>query len=111
MKNKSPKLSKLEELPPLPNMQEIESRIFEEIGGEIFIGGEKVNAQMRGVLREQAKYLQTSNLWEILNATIINETFDMALRQSQDFEAVRSAKMLYHWNHVLKNFIYVLGKN
>ena len=65
---------------------------------------------MRDLLREQAKYLQTSQLWETLNATITNEASNLALIQSTNFDQVLSAKMLHHWNHVLKNMIYKLAK-
>ena len=87
-----------------------ETRIFAERAGKFFIGGVEIDTQTRELLRDQAQYLQTSHLWEILDATITNESAKLALIQSTDFDQVRSAKMLYHWNHVLKNMIHLLAK-
>lgn len=88
----------------------LESKMFSQKGDNIFIGGVLVTEQMRGILRDQAKSFQTTNLFEILNATITNETSNLALIQSSNFEHVQYAKALHHWNHVLKNLINALAK-
>ena len=91
-------------------LTDIESRVFTQRGADIYIGTNKLTDQERDILRGQAKYLQTSQLWEILNATIVNEAADISLRQSQNFEHVQNGKMLYHWGHVFKNLITTLAK-
>lgn len=65
---------------------------------------------MRDTLRDQARYLKTTNLLEIIDATITNEASNLALIQSANFDHVQYAKALYHWNHVLKNMIHALSK-
>lgn len=65
---------------------------------------------MRDTLRDQAKYLKTTNLLEIIDATITNEASNLALIQSANFDHVQYAKALHHWNHVLKNMIHALSK-
>lgn len=92
----------------------LESKVFLQKGLNIYIGGELITEQMRGILRDQAQNFQTSNLYEILNATIINEASNLALLQSGksgDIEQdVRFAKALHHWNYVLRNMINALAK-
>lgn len=88
----------------------LESKVFTVIGEKIYIGGELVTPQMRDTLRDQAKYLKTTNLLEIIDATITNEASNLALIQSANFDHVQYAKALHHWNHVLKNMIHALSK-
>ena len=53
---------------------------------------------------------ETSQLFEIINATIMNESNELALIQSANFAHVENAKMLYHWGFVFKNMIKKLAK-
>ena len=92
------------------DIKAIESKVFTKKGETIFVGGVPVTEQMRSVLRDQARVFQTSNLFELLDATIINESADLALKQSANFDHVQYAKALHHWNHVLKNLIHALAK-
>ena len=94
----------------LTNFLELENKVFKQKGSNIYIGGVLVDEQMRGILRDQAKSFQTTNLYEILNATITNEAATLALIQSATFEHVQYAKALHHWNHVLRNLIHALAK-
>lgn len=102
---------KLDQSETLVNFKEIQKKVFEQKNGTFFIGGEEVTNELRNVLREQARYIQSSNLWEIIDATVINESAELALKQSKDMENVNTAKMLYHWAHVFRNMLYVLGKD
>lgn len=102
---------------PLPtsakiDWKAIEERVFrkDEKTGVLSIGGKPIDPQLRDILREQAKYFGSSNLREILDATIRAEAADMALIQSEDFDHVNIAKMLHHWNFVLQNMIVTLVK-
>lgn len=97
-----------------PDFLDLQRHVFIEsiVEGEkvLKIGNEVIGEQLRQVLRDEAEYFLKSRFLEILNATIVNETVSMALIQSTDFKHVDSAKMLYHWNHVLKNMLVLLAK-
>lgn len=93
------------------NFEQLERLVFVQSGKDIFLGGKKVTDEMRSILREQAKYIVTSNLWEVLNSTIINEASNLALLQSENFDQVRFAKALHHWGHVFRNIMYILSKD
>jgi hypothetical protein len=92
------------------NFVELEKRVFSQKGTNIYIGGELVSDTIRGILRDQAKSFSTTNLYDILDATITNEAANLALIQSANFDHVQYAKALHHWNHVLKNMINALSK-
>lgn len=93
-----------------PNFKNTEDRVFTTVGDKVYIGKELVTPQMRDILRDQARYLKTTNLLEIIDATITNEAANLALIQSANFDHVQYAKALHHWNHVLKNMIHALSK-
>ena len=97
-----------------PNFKNTEDRVFTTAGDKVYIGKELVTPQMRDILRDQARYFKTTNLFEILIMSIDNEAYNLALIQSGksgDTKAdVDKAKMLHHWNHVLKNMIHALSK-
>lgn len=84
--------------------------MFRVVGGDVFIGGTKMTPEIRGLLRDQAKYVISSQLWEVFNAAIINESAELALVQSENWEHIQAAKMLHHWGHVFRNALYVLAK-
>jgi hypothetical protein len=85
-------------------------RIFSENKGVFYIGGLEINEQMRNILREQSNYILTSQIFEVLDATIVNESASLALLQSTNYEHVQFAKALFHWNSVLKKMLLKLGK-
>jgi len=87
----------------------LESLVFLEKNNVIYIGGEAVTEQMRSLLRDQAKQLQSSNLYEIINATAIDEAHKLFL-QSGNMEHVQYAKALIYWNKVLVKMINALAK-
>lgn len=88
----------------------ISNRIFTEKNGDIYIGGEKISIQIRELLRDQSKNFQTTQLWEILYASILNEAYNLALAQSQNFDHVQFAKALAHWNKFVKEVLVKLAK-
>lgn len=98
-------IPKLTNLDQLPNFNSIESRVFTEYKGNVYIGKDKIKPDMRELLSDQAKWLKTSQLYEVLRATILNEASQLALIQSKEWDHVISAKMLYHWQFVLDNLI------
>jgi len=55
---------------------------------------------MRDLYREQAKYLLTSNLWEAVEATVINEATTLAF-QAGTMEHIEYAKALKYWHTIL----------
>lgn len=84
--------------------------VFTEDKGKVFIGGEEMKPEVLDLLREQARYLETSQLYEVFKSTIINESAELALKQSQNFEQVQFAKALYHLLYVFDNMILSLKK-
>lgn len=80
-------------------------KVFSEDKGEIFIGGEKIKPELRSILKEQAFYLSSSQLWEILNATITQESSDLALKKSTEWNHVLYAKALKYWGDVFESMI------
>lgn len=95
---------------PLPDFSQMEQRVFAAIQGRIFIGKEEIKPDVRSLLRDQAKSLQTSQLWEIMNASITQEAANLALIQSKDFDAVQFAKALHHWGFFMRNVVHTLSK-
>ncbi len=87
----------------------LESLIFKEKNGIIYIGGQEINSQMRSILRDQAKNFQTTQLFEIIDATVINESFELA-NQANTLEHVQYYKALIYWNKILLKMINALAK-
>lgn len=98
----------MEEQPEI--FHKIAKKIFTEEKGKIYIGGVEIKPEVLDVLREQARYLETSQLYEIFKNTIIDESADIALKQSQNFDQVQFAKALYHLLYVFDNMLLKLKK-
>lgn len=90
--------------------KDTENRVFTESKGRVYIGTEEIKPELLAVLREQAKYLESSQLYEILLATLKNESYNLALIQSKDWESVQFAKALYHCAFVFENLVSKLKK-
>ncbi len=103
-----------DQLETSPDFLSLESRVFLQKGNDIYIGKVLATEQMRSLLKDQAENFKTSNLFEIINATIIQEASDLALLQSGKSgsieDDVRFAKALHHVNHVITNMINALSK-
>ena len=84
---------------------DLSKRVFEENRGSIKIGGELIKPELLDLLREQAIYLSTSQLYEILLCTLKDEAANLALIQSKDWDSVQFAKALHHTAFVLENMI------
>lgn len=94
-----------------PDFVAIRERLFRVDGNKVYIGGVEPTQQYREALRDEARAIQTSRLWEIFNATITQEASDLALRQSENWQHVMNAKMLFHWTHFMRNVLYTLSKD
>lgn len=79
-------------------------------GQDIYIGKLKVSEQLRDILSDQASNFKTTNLYDILDATISEEASRLALIQSTNWNHIEYAKALHHWNYVMKNIIHSLAK-
>ena len=79
--------------------------VFSEIKGELFIGGEKIKPDMRKLLKEQAGYLESSQIYELLRATITQEAAELALSESKEWNHVLYAKALKYWGDVFDTMI------
>lgn len=108
----SPPTSQEEPEPSSPTIEyeAIAPRIFNVQGGVVFIGGRPVTPEIRSLLRDEAKYLQQTQLWEVLSASLVNEAIDMALFQSSEWDHVLAAKQLHHYTHFVRNVIHTLSK-
>lgn len=105
------KLTTSEDLPEqLIDFSTIEKRVFTENKGIIYIGAEEIKPELKEILQEQARYIKSSQLWEIFQSTIQNEAANLALIQSKDYDEVKTAKMLHHWKHVFENILHILTK-
>lgn len=89
----------------------LSKRIFTVKGDVFYVGGEPATQQMRELLRDEARYIITSTLWEVFNAAITNEAASMALINSTEWEHVEVAKMLHHWAHFFRNTLYTCAKD
>ena len=85
-------------------------RIYKEENGKKYIGGEEIKPDILSLLKDQAQYIETSQFYEILNATIINEAFNLGVLQSKDFDSVQFAKALVYANNIIKKMIKGLSK-
>ena len=94
----------------LDNFFEISKLIYHKEVDGIAIGGEILTEELRDVLRQEAQYFERSRLWEILNATIVNESAQIALNQSTTMEHVHTGKMLYYWAKTFRKMITELSK-
>lgn len=95
---------------PLPDFSRVEARVLTFKAGRVFVGGVEVTDQLRDVLRDQARYLETSQLWEMFNASLLHEAADLALVQSKEWDHVLAAKMLRHYQHYFQNVIHALAQ-
>jgi len=93
-----------------PSYSSLEDSVFTVVKGKIYIGKTEIESTLRSVLRDEAENLNSSRLWEILNASVINEAYNLALIHSTDFDQVQFAKALKHWGHFMMNVIHVLSK-
>ena len=110
MKKQSQTLSKQDQSEKLPKFLDTESSVFTVVGKDIYIGKEKIPNVLRSLLRDESKNIQATRLWEILNASAINEAYLWSLDLSEDFELVQSAKMLKHWIIFVLNIMKRLEK-
>lgn len=94
----------------IPDFSSVENRVFFQNGNDVYIGKEKVTEQVRGILRDEARNYEKTMLYEILNASVINESYHLALIQSIEFDQVRFAKAMKHWSHFMRNVINSLSK-
>lgn len=87
------------------NFTDSMSRIFSEKSGVILIGGKPIPDDLRDILREQAKYLVTSQLWEVLEASTTDEAVNLALIQSKDFSHVEFGKAMWHYMRFIRKAV------
>lgn len=93
------------------NWEEVEKRVFSIGEGGFLVGGKKLTPEVRDILREQAKYFQTSQLWEILNSSTLNEALNTGFFQSKDFSHTEFGKAMWHYSAFIRNIILQLAKD
>jgi hypothetical protein len=93
-----------------PKLSEAQSRVFKVVGDKVLIGGVEATPQLRDSLRTEAEYIIGSRLWEVFNAAIMDEEYQLGVVKSAGWDHVLSAKMLHHWAHFFRNALYTLAK-
>lgn len=68
------------------------NRVLEIRGKLVFIGGQQVSNGEMGRLREDARYLKHSLLWEVFTERIHRDAYDIALKS--EGESNISARMM-----------------
>lgn len=83
-------------------------KVLEVRGNLVFIGGEQVSQGEMGRLREDARRLKHSLLWEVFTEKIHKQAYDTALKSKG--EAAVSARMMIHNIDVLDRTLQALEK-
>ncbi len=83
-------------------------KVLEIRGKLVFIGGEQVSQGEMGRLREDARRLKHSLLWEVFTERIHKEAYDIVLKS--EGEAAVSARMMIHNIDVLDKTLKALEK-
>lgn len=91
------------------NLINTEKTVFSEKEGKVFLGGAEIKPEILSILKDQAKYIKTSQLWDILHSTIINESARLAW-ESQNWDNVQYSKALKYWDTVFRNILNKLDK-
>lgn len=98
----------------LETFNKISEKAFLIKEGKILIGGIEPSAEVLRVLKDQAFSFQTTNLYEVIRSTILNEAYDIALNQSGKSGSIEHdvnyAKMMKHWQYVVDNILLNLSK-
>ncbi len=98
----------------LETFNSISEKAFLVKDGKVFIGGIEPSAEVLRVLKDQAFSFKTTNLYEVMRSTILNEAYDIALNQSGQSgnieKDVNYAKMMKHWQYVIDNILLNLNK-
>ena len=93
----------------MDNITELEKRIFREDKGKIYIGGEQIKAGALDLLKEQARYIKTSQFYEVLHATLINESYKLLI-ESKNWDNVQFGKSLKYLDTIIGNMLKGLYK-
>lgn len=101
----------MDQLEKLPDFDLLSKHVFDVRGSKVFIGNLEVSKESRDLFREQAKYIDKSEIWQTINASLANEAINLALIQSKDFDAVQFAKALWHLSTFMRNVILQLSKD
>lgn len=91
-------------------LNNLEKLVFKEDKGKIYIGGREIEPAMLDVLKKEADYIKTSQILEILNATITNESFELGVGKSTEWNGVIYAKALYGFGKIFNKMILKLSK-
>lgn len=89
----------------------LQGRIFkqDEKTKVLTIGGFAIKQDIRELLKEQADTHLRTELFEIIQATIVNEAARLAL-QSNTIEHTQFAKALHYWNTVVEKLLTTLSQ-
>lgn len=93
---------------PLADLVILSKRAFDL--DTLRIGGQDIPPQMRELYRDQALNLLTTQLWEVIEATALNESARLALDGSLSWDHVQFAKALKYWHTIIAKMLIALAK-
>lgn len=95
----------------MDNLIDLEKKIFrvQPKTKKIFIGNEEIKPEILEILKEQARYIKTSQFYDILHATLINESAKIGWEQEND-KAAQFGKALKYVDTILGNMLKGLSK-
>ncbi len=89
---------------------ELSKRVFHpQDNGLVFIGGEILSDQQRALLKDQATNFLTTQLWEVISATLRNEAATLALKKSTTWDHVTFAKALDYVESTVEKMLITLS--
>ena len=92
------------------NLVNLQKNLFLEKNGKFFLGGEEIKGDILSLLKDEARYIEKSQLWELLHAAVLNEAARSAF-ESSNWENVQFAKALKYYDTIIRNILSSLTKN
>ena len=89
---------------------ELSKSVFESSGDVIRIGGFELTKEQRSLLKDQATNFMSSQLWEVISSTLINEASNLALKKSANWDHVNFAKALDYTQSTVEKMLKALTK-
>ena len=79
--------------------------IYVSPSGNVYLGNEVIQKDVAQRLREEARYIDKTYLWEIFQETVKQQAIDKAVIKSTNFEHVLGGKLMIHNLGILKNIV------
>lgn len=90
--------------------QETQDRLFKEKPEGLYLGGEPISKELLEALKAEAIYIKNSRLWAIVNGSLSNEAYRLALSESKQWDHVLYAKAMQNCVNFINKIIHSLAK-